>query len=66
MTIRARSARKSRPNALIGNADTLITVMRLIDALKFPHKDMTGNRHEYMLSELPDSGTAGFPAGAAG
>ncbi|GFK20093.1 type I restriction-modification system subunit M [Corynebacterium glutamicum] len=43
----------------IDNAATLLTVMDLIDALKFPNKDMGGDLYEYMLSKLAASGTNG-------
>lgn len=41
----------------IDNAGTLLTVMELIDALKFPNKDMTGILYQHMLSKLAASGT---------
>ena len=43
----------------IDNPATLTTVMELIDALKFPNKDMGGDLYEYMLSKLAASGTNG-------
>lgn len=43
----------------IENPATLISVMRQVNDLSFPNKDIAGDLYEYMLSKLAASGTNG-------